>query len=79
MLASNCASFVVAEPLGERRHPAERLHHAHTGQALLEGGEVVPDALADLEVCAVGLTPEPAGRPHDRRDDDQRRDARAAS
>ena len=41
------------------------------GQALLECGQVVPDALADLEVGPVGPAAEPAGPEHQGRDEDE--------
>ena len=60
------------EPTGERLLPTEGLHDPHARQTLLQRRQVGADALANVEVGAVRLTPEPARREHGRRHDDER-------
>ena len=52
--------------------PAERLHHPHPGDALLQVREGVADAIADVEVGDVRVALElDAGHDHDRQADDR--------
>ena len=52
----------LAEPPAEHVLLIERLHDADTGHAFLERVSVPPTSLAQLQVRAVRLPPEPARR-----------------
>jgi hypothetical protein len=62
-LASYCASLLSWK---------RRLDDPHPRQALLEGREVLADAVAHQEIRLVRRSPEPAARDHDRGHDDER-------
>jgi len=61
----------LAEAHPVRALTPECLHDPHAGEAFLQGREIVPDALAHLEVGAVRFPPEPPRGQHGRRDDHQ--------